>query len=763
MKPSDRRPTVFTWLIRSAQKKNLVPRMSTTERQALEAGTVWMDGEIFSGKPRWERLLALGWPRLTERERAFLDGPVEEVCGMVDDWRLTRERRLPEEVWAYLRRERFFGLAIPEAWGGHGFSALALSTIFGKLASRSMPLSAVVLIPNSVGPAELLLEYGTEEQKQHFLPRLARGEEIPCFALTEPGAGSDAAALASEGVVFRGDGGEPRLRLTWEKRYITLAPVATLLGLAFRLRDPENLLGRGPEPGITVALVDTTLPGVEIGRRHDPMGVPFPNGPVTGRGVVLPVDRILGGPDHAGLGWKMLMEALSAGRSLSLPAQSVGGAKAVARRTGAYAAVRRQFGLPIGRFEGIEEPLARLGGLLYLMEAARGVTCGAVDAGHRPAVLSGVVKVHQTELARSLVTDAMDVFAGAAIFRGPRNPLGNAWLSAPIGITVEGANILTRSLIIFGQGVIRCHPWAGAVLGALRDGDPVALRRALAGHLRSFVGNGVRAAVLGLTRGRLARSPVGGPMAPYFRKLAWASARFALLTDLALVSLGADLKRKEKLSGRFADALSWIYLGMCTVARFEGEGRREEDLPLARWAVETALARVQEAFEGIHRNFEGPLGWWMRTGGLWLRRLAPLGAPPSDRLGAQVARVLLLPGAHRDRLTEGIYLSRDPQEVGGRLERALELTAQSAEAEAAVARAVKAGTLPRGTAEERAGEALAAGVIPPEQADLLRRAAQARREAIQVDVFSLEEYLGLGGAAAEQTITAPEEAPVAGG
>jgi len=717
-------------LIRFAEKNRLVPRMSDTERQALEAGTVWADGELFSGRPDFRKLLEVAEPRLTDAERAFLDGPVEEVCRRVDTWEMNRTRRLPEDVWAFLREERFFGLAIPERWGGRGFSALALSTVFGKLASHSLPLSVVVLIPNSVGPGELLLAYGTEEQKEHFLPRLARGEEIPCFALTEPEAGSDAASLTSHGEVFRGDDGELKVRLSWEKRYITLAPVATLLGLAFVLRDPENHLGRGPEPGITFALVSTALPGVEVGRRHDPMGIPFPNGPTRGRDVVIPVDRILGGPEYAGKGWRMLMEALSGGRAISLPAQSVGGAKKLARIAGAYAAVRRQFGVPIGRFEGIREPLARIAGFTYVMEAARTVTCAALDAGHRPAVLSAVVKVQQTELLRSLVLDAMDVLGGAGLCRGPSNPLGDGYRAAPIGITVEGANILTRSLITFGQGAMRCHPYTLREVRALTDGDPKELRRALFGHAFFFLRNFLRETWRGLTRGRFVRSPVSGPTAPYFRKLSWASTRFALLTDLALLGLGPRLKFRERLSGRFADALSWMYLGFCTLARFETEGRREEDLPLMRWGAETALARIQDAFEGIARNSEGPLvGPLLRTVGRALVRINPQGTGPSDRLGTEVARVLLEPGAQRDRLTADVFAPGEADRAVGRLERAFRLAAEAAAA--------------------------------PDDEELAERAAEARREAIRVDEFSVAEYFA--AATAGNETREAEERPAAVG
>ncbi|HKH45525.1 MAG TPA: acyl-CoA dehydrogenase [Thermoanaerobaculia bacterium] len=736
-------------LIDFARRKGLIPRISATERQALEAGTVWVDGELFSGRPDFRRLLVEPYPELTGRARAFLDGPVEEVCAMVDEWELSRTRELPPEVWRYLKEKRFFGLAIPEAYGGHGFSALALSTIFGKLASRSLSLSAVVLIPNSVGPGELLLEYGTPAQKEHYLPRLARGDEIPCFALTEPEAGSDAASLRSEGVLFRDRDGALAFRLSWQKRYITLAPVATLLGLAFRLRDPENLLGRGEDLGITVALVPTHLPGVRIGEWHDPLGIPFPNGPTEGKDVIVSADAILGGLEYAGKGWKMLMEALSGGRAISLPAQSVGGAKFVARVAGAYSVVRRQFGLDIGRFEGIEEPLARIAGLTYLMEAARVWTCGAVDSGHRPAVLSAISKYNQTELLRALVQDGMDILGGSAICRGPRNLLANGHIGAPIGITVEGANILTRTLIIFGQGALRGHPFALCEVRALEAGDGKALRRTLVRHARFFLGNLVRAALLGATRGRLARAPVSGPTAHYWRRIAWASARFAVLTDLAMLSLGSRLKMRQKLTGRLADVLSWLYLALCALRRFEAEGQEEEDLPLVRWSVEHALARLQTAFEGIYRNFEGPAAPLLRSFGAWWCRMNPVGQPPSDALGAQVAAVLRRPGAQRNRLTDGLYVPADPQQALGRLERAFVLATDAAPILDRIAKTSRAGQLPPGSPESLLVEALAAGLIQKDEADKVREAAAAREDAIQVDSFSLEEYLRLGQAEAD--------------
>ncbi|HMB53903.1 MAG TPA: acyl-CoA dehydrogenase [Thermoanaerobaculia bacterium] len=738
---------LFRWLLSTVRRRGLLPRISATERQALEAGTVWVERELFTGKPDLDRLAALPYPELTDAERAFLEGPVEEVCRKVDPWRLGQERALPEEVWAYLREHRFFGLAIPPEHGGLGFSALAQSTVFAKLASRSLALSAIVLIPNSVGPGELLVEYGTPEQQERWLPRLARGEEIPCFALTEPSAGSDAASLTSRGVVFRGDDGEPAIRLDWEKRYITLAPVATLVGLAFRLYDPEGLLGEVEDGegdlGITVALVPTSLPGVEVGRRHDPMGLALPNGPTRGRGVVVPLDAIVGGPAQAGRGWKMLMEALAGGRAISLPAQSVGGAKVVARVAGAYAGVREQFGVPIARFEGIEEKLARIAGLAYLMDACRVVTCGAVDAGERPAVVSALMKYRQTELGREVVADGMDVLAGAALMRGPKNPLADGWEAAPIGITVEGANVLTRTLIAFGQGAIRSHPYLGRAMAAAEADDPGELRRAVLGGLGAYVGHLLRTTWLDWTGARFVAAPGDRALRRSWQRLAWAASRFALLADTALAGYGPQIKLREKLSGRFADALSWMLAAACVLRRHEAEGRRPEDLPLARWAAGHALAETQRALDGVAANFDAaPLGWWVR--GLlrpWWR-LAPLALPPTDRLGAEVAAAITEPGERRDRLTADLFTTADPLDARGRIEHAFELAVRSRPARDKLRRAVKAGEVPAGPAAEIAAAAERAGVLDAHEVRLIVEAAAARRRATDVDEFSAEEYLG---------------------
>jgi acyl-CoA dehydrogenase len=735
--PIVRKAVITAPLMKGIKALNLLPKISDTERAAIEAGSVWVDGEFFSGKPDFQRIESEPYPQVTPELQAFLDGPVEQVCRMASDWEIYQRKDLPPEVWDYLKQERFLGMMIPKEYGGLGFSNFAYSTVMTKLASRSFTHVATVGVTNSLGPAKLLLRYGTAEQKNYYLPRLAQGEEIPCFALTEPTAGSDAASIKSEGVVFQGEDGKLYLRLNWQKRYITLAAIATLLGLAFKLRDPENHLGKGADIGITCVLIPTDTPGVVMGRRHDPMGVPFYNSPTEGHDVIISVDQIIGGIAGAGQGWKMLVQSLAAGRGISFPATCTGVAKLVARVTGAHATVRQQFGLSIGRFEGIEEPLARIGGLTYLMEAARVYTCGAVDKGEQPAVISAIAKYNLTELSRQIINDGMDIMGGAGICRGPRNLLANIYTATPISITVEGANILTRTMMIFGQGAIRCHPYAYAEITALERGDVAAFDRVFHNHLGSMVRNGFRAFILSISRGYLAGSTVQGTIALYYRKLEWASATFAFLTDIALFSFGGTLKRREKLTGRFADILSWMYLGTATLRRFEAEGHHE-DCMLVHWAMQYAFAQMQKGFEGILCNLPVPVlgslvaGWW---------RLNPIGTLPNDKLGSEIARSLQTPGQQRDRLTAGIYIPVSADEALGRWEHALLLSWQVEPILKTIKAASHEGKLPQQKPETLIIEALLAGVISREEVELIGEASSARNDAIQVDSFTLEEYM----------------------
>ena len=737
--PWIRQRLISVWLGIAAMK--LLPKISDTEQAAIEAGNVWVEGEFFTGKPDLQRLIREPYPEASPEVQAFLDGPVETVCEMAADWEIYQRKDLPPEVWRYLKHKKFFGMMIPQEFGGLGFSNLAYSAVMVKLASRSFSHVATVGVANSLGPAKLLLRYGTPEQKARYLPRLAIGEEIPCFALTEPNAGSDAASLTSRGEVFRGEDGELYLRLNWQKRYITLGAIATLLGLAFRLHDPDNLLGKGQDVGITCALVPTDAPGVVLDRRHDPMGVPFFNSPTEGHDVILPIDHIIGGVEQAGQGWKMLMQTLAAGRGVSFPATCTGVAKLATRVASAHSVVRKQFGLSIGRFEGVEEPLARIAGLTYVIDAARLYTCGAVDKGEKPAVVSAIAKYHTTELARQIINDGMDILGGAGICRGPRNLLANIYIATPISITVEGANILTRTLMIFGQGAIRCHPYIYKEIQALYASDIAAFDGLIWAHLGTFVRNSCRALGLGLTRGRLARSPVSGPMAPYYRKLAWASATFAVLTDLALVIYGGRLKRQEKITGRFADVLSWLYLTSAALRRFEAEGSPSADLPVVQWAAQYGLAQIQAAFEGILSNLRLPGMGMLVSWPLWLAlRLNPIASQPNDALGGQVARDVQASGELRDRLTAGIYLPSDPTEALGRLEHAFALTHQADLLISRIKDSIRAGHLPSDRPEHLVDLAHQANLLSKADVELIGRANLARTEAIQVDSFTLKEY-----------------------
>jgi acyl-CoA dehydrogenase len=723
--------------------RRILPDMSQTEKEAIDAGTVWWDADLFSGRPDWERLLATPAPRLSAEEQAFVDGPVEEACAMADDWEVTHERYdLPPHLWQFLKDKGFFGMIIPKKYGGLGFSALAHSEVVTKLSSRCNALAVTVMVPNSLGPAELLLHYGTEEQKNHYLPRLAKGQEIPCFALTSPEAGSDAASIPDFGVVCRGiwQGKEVLgMRLTWDKRYITLGPVATLLGLAFRLYDPEHLLGGKEDLGITCALIPTSTPGVNIGRRHLPLNGAFQNGPNWGKDVFAPIDWIIGGREYAGKGWMMLMNCLAAGRSISLPASSAGGAKALARVTGAYARVRSQFRTPIGKLEGVEEALGRMAANAYMMEATRVMTAGAVDQGEKPSVISAIAKYHMTEGARACVNDAMDIHGGKGICLGPSNWVGRGYQVLPVGITVEGANILTRTLIIFGQGAIRCHPYVLREMRAAKDmtGEEASREfdEAFTAHLGHSLSSGVRAFVHGLTRSVFATAPLGA--APetrhYYRHVTRLSAAFAFLADVSMLAMGGALKRKEKISGRLGDVLSMMYLASATLKRYEDQGRLKADLPLVRWSVRHALYRAQQAIDQVLSNFPvKPLATALR----WT--IFPLGMPfrpPLDSRNHECAKLVLEPGAARDRLTAGIYLPKGEADATGVLETAFLASVACEPIEKKFREAVKSGTLEPRAGADTAQLARDKGVITPEEHAQWQRKEALRKRVIMVDDF----------------------------
>jgi acyl-CoA dehydrogenase len=755
MIPALRRPLVSDRILRVFRK--IMPAMSQTEADAINAGSVWWDGDLFSGRPNWNKLHSFPRPTLSVEEQAFLDKDTEDLCAMCSEWDSTHlASDMSREVWQFIKDHGFLGMIIPKRYGGKEFSAYAHSCVIQKLSTRSSSAAVSVMVPNSLGPAELLLHYGTDEQKNYYLPRLAKGLDIPAFALTSPQAGSDAASIPDLGIVCKGtwQGREVLgMRVTWDKRYITLGPICTVLGLAFRLHDPDRLLGDKEDIGITCALVPTDTPGVNIGRRHLPLDAKFQNGPNSGKDVFMPLEWIIGGPKMAGQGWRMLMECLAAGRSISLPSSNVGMAKLAVRGTGAYSRVRQQFKTPIGKFEGIEEALARMGGNLYLMDATRMMTAGAIDLGEKPSVVSGIAKYHVTERARKVITDAMDIQGGKAICLGPNNFMGRAYQQVPVSITVEGANILTRSLIIFGQGAIRCHPYVLPEMHAAREQDlaraSIDFDRALWGHVRFAIGNGLRAFIMGLSGSHWASTPTN--VAPetqrYYQQLTRFSSAFAFLADVSMIVLGAGLKRREKLSARLGDILSLMYLASCTLKRYEDEGRQAADAPLMHWAIWDAMFQAQNAFEGVISNYPSRIvGWLLR------RVIFPLGRPyvvPSDKLGHEVARLLIAPSATRDRLTAGAYVPASATDIIGKLEAAL-TAAVDAEAIEARIRAAQKDKRIRGTdAESVQNAAVAAGVISAEEKSKLDAAEALRDEVVRVDDFPQD--FGLAEKIAQQT------------
>ncbi|HEY6452135.1 MAG TPA: acyl-CoA dehydrogenase [Steroidobacteraceae bacterium] len=726
--------------------RRLLPSMSDTERDALEAGTVWWDGELFTGNPDWRKLREAPPPQLSAEEQAFLDGPCETLCGMLDDFDITHRRGdLPPPVWDYIRSQRFFAMIIPRRYGGLEFSTFAHSCVLVKLAARSVTCASTVAVPNSLGPAELLVHYGTEAQKTHYLPRLAQGLEIPCFALTGPRAGSDAASIPDTGVVCRGihAGHEiVGLKLNFAKRYITLAPIATVLGLAFRMFDPEHLIGDKEDIGITCALIPRDTPGVEIGRRHLPLNVPFQNGPLHGRDVFVPLDCIIGGLAMAGLGWRMLVEQLSVGRCISLPANATGGALGATLATGAYARIRRQFNSPVGRFEGVEQVIARMVGLTYIMDAARSVTTAAIDAGQKPAVPAAILKYHLTEMGRRVANDAMDVHGGKGIMLGPNNYLGRGYQSIPIAITVEGANILTRSLIIFGQGAIRCHPFVLREMTAARDGERrrgiEQFDRALFAHMGFAISNAMRSFVMALTFARFSSVPHSGPTRRYYQHIERFSASFAFVTDLAMLTLGGYLKKKETISGRLGDVLSAMYLASMVLKHHDNRGGPAEELPVVEWACRELLYQAQEQLHSVLRNFPSrPIAALARL------MVFPRGLTyfaPADRLGRAVADLVLNNTATRISLGRFIYRTDEPHNALAALQNALEMAplAESLERKLRV-EGRKTG---RVSALDLAGQieqSLALGILSEEEAAYLRDYDRRVMAIINVDDFAAHE------------------------
>ncbi|SEE20460.1 acyl-CoA dehydrogenase [Bradyrhizobium erythrophlei] len=718
---------IFSWA------RGVLPTMSDTEREALEAGDVWWDADLFTGNPDWSKLLAFAPAKLTDEENAFLHGPVDELCAMLDEWKINWEwRDLPPEVWAFIKAKKFFGMIIPKEFGGLGFSPYAHSEVVRKISSRSLTAAVTVMVPNSLGPGELLMRFGTKEQQDKWLPRLAAGQDIPCFGLTSPEAGSDAASMIDTGIICKGnfEGREVLgLKLNWHKRYITLGPVATLLGLAFKAYDPDHLVGSEDELGITVALIPTHLPGVSIGQRHLPAMQVFQNGPNWGRDVFIPLDYIVGGQERLGQGWKMLMTALAAGRGISLPSLSAAGAAYAARTTGAYARIREQFGISISKFEGIEEPLARIAGTAYLLDAARRLTCAALNEGHHPAVISGIMKLHATERMRIAIDDAMDIHGGKAVIDGPQNYLGGLYRSVPVGITVEGANILTRNLIVFGQGAIRAHPYLLQEMNALSESDRdkglTAFDTAFWKHVGHSFATMFRAWGRSWTFGLFAPAPDAGDATEFYRQLSRYSSAFALCADMALLTLGGALKRKEMLSARFGDILSELYLLSAALKRWQDEGRQKEDLPALQWCMASGFKTIENRFAEILANLPNrPVAWMLKF------LIQPFGARvtgPSDSVVHLCAQLVLSPSAARDRLTPDLAFVEDDGGIA-RLEKAFRLVTESEDA----AKQLRAARL------HDWKEAVKKGVITEADGEKLAAAHEAVAKVIEVDDFAPE-------------------------
>ncbi len=718
--------------------KGVLPNISDTERTALEAGVVWCEGELFSGNPDINKLMDQPYPKLSADEQAFMDGPVEEVCKLMDDWKIWKTRKISEEVFELLKKGKFFGMIVPKEYGGLGFSALANSAVIGKLSSRSVCASITVMVPNSLGPAELLIHYGTQAQKDRYLSKLANGQEIPCFGLTEPGAGSDAGSLTSSATLFKGDDGKIYMKLNWQKRWITLAAISTVIGLAFRLYDPENLLGKGEDLGITCALIPSSNEGVVIGRRHDPLGVPFYNCPTEGKDVVVNAeDAIIGGLDGAGKGWSMLMDCLGAGRGISLPAQCTGGAKFAARVVSNHAVLRKQFGISIGKFEGVEEPMARIAGSAYYLEAMRMYTLSALDQGISPPVVTAIAKYNATEDFRKIVNDSMDIMGGAGISMGPKNLIAIPYIACPIGITVEGANILTRTLMIFGQGALRAHPYAFKEVDAVEKGDLKAFDKAFWGHIGHIVRNLCRSIVLSTTHGLLAgRGGFSGKAGRYVQKLKWASASFAIMSDLAMGILGGKLKFKEKLTGRYADILSQMYIATAVLRKFKADGEREEDLPYLEYSMDLCFSKIQKAFDGIFDNFIPPF----KLIKVW-SNYNSLATEPSDAITHKLSKLIQTDSEQRDRITAGIFYPTNESDQLWRQEKAFKLVSEASAIEKKIKKAVGNKTLPKKRVKDLVDLAVEKGVITASEKETIAESIKWRWDTIQVDDFSAEEFV----------------------
>ena len=729
-------------IMKLIQRINLVPHISVTERVAVEAGTLWIDKDLFSGKPDYRKLMSESYPKLTQKEKDFIDGPVEELCHITHNFDIINKRRIPQEIWDYIKKEKFFGMIIPKEYGGLGFSALAHSEVISKLNSRSSTVAVTTMVPNSLGPAELLMHYGTEDQKKYYLPRLADGREIPCFALTEPEAGSDAGSIQASGVVFKGEDDKLYIRLNWNKRWITLAAISTVMGMAFRLKDPDHLLGDKEDIGITCALVPSQTKGVVLGHRHNPMFIPFYNCPTQGKDVIVPIDAIIGGQEQAGHGWRMLMESLGAGRGISLPSQLSGASKMTARVVSSHAVIRKQFGCSISKFEGVKEHLARIAGKTYMIDAMRIYTLGALDSGIKPPIITAIAKYHATERGRDIINDIMDIMGGAGLSLGPRNLVAPLYMINPVGITVEGANILTRTLMIFGQGAMRAHPYAFQEIRALENNNVKDFDKAFWSHVGHVFCNLCRSIGLSLSRGFLSRPYGDRHTKRYFRKLSWISASFALMTDVVMALFGGTLKKREMLTGRFADILSHMYIATSVLRRYEAEGRRKEDLPFVHYSVKYCLNQIQKAFDGIFCNIDTKgIAWLFRIPLRIWSDVNTVAENIGDALVHKTSEALLTDGPARNNLTNGIYLPDDRTQHIARLEHAFQVISRSENSERKIRDAIRKKQLPKAKVRFVIDEALSKGIISQTEYDELKESAELRLDAIQVDSFTQEEYL----------------------
>jgi len=727
--------------------KSVLPPMTQTELDAIEAGDVWWEAELFQGDPEWSKMLNYPAPILSKEEQDFIDTQTETLCGMLNDWDIVhRDKDLSDEAWQYIKDEGFLGMIIPKKYGGLGFSALAHSNIVTKIATKSSSAAVDVMVPNSLGPAELLMKYGTEAQRQRYLPGLAKGEEIPCFALTSPEAGSDAGALVDKGVVCEGEYQGKTclgLSLTWNKRYITLAPVATVLGLAFKMYDPDHLLGDDDELGITVALIPTDHPGVVIGNRHNPMGMAFMNGPTQGKDVFIPLDWIIGGIEFAGQGWQMLMDCLSEGRAISLPALSTATAAICYRLTGAYSKIRKQFNLAIGNFEGVEEALSRIAGYTYQIEATRIMTVGAVDQHIKPSVVSAIAKYHMTENSRAIIQDAMDIHGGRGLILGNDNYLAHCYISTPIAITVEGANILTRNLIIFGQGAIRCHPFIFREMQAAKNPDTkVGLREfdsLIFRHIGYTISNFIRTFSLSLTWGAIASNPVNSKTGRHYKQLTRMSSALALVSDISMILLGGGLKRKERLSARLGDVLSNLYLGCAVLKYHRDNGSQASDIPYVDWNLQLALYNCQVAFKEFFENLPNrPVAFVLKL------VVFPFGSPyrlPNDALEHELMATMLSDNELRDRLTRNMYIGSNAEDAAFIIEDAFQKVSASKAVRKGFRTGVKNGSIEYSDdVSQLAKNALQQGLCTEEQAEAFVAAELARDRAIQVNDFAADKF-----------------------